>query len=136
MVRSTGTGGMSPRARWWWSVPSRPRLPADEAWIARRAGQGTRKGFPIKGAARGARPWCRRAVARPEDRGRTGDYRVAEKPKNPASLTPPAAAGGSAPPPPGAGAAAPSPAAELSWRSTWQMPALIGAVLLLAGGVT
>ncbi len=58
--------------------------------------------------------------------------RVAEKPKSPATSAPPSAGGQPAPAPPPLGL---HPSPETGWRSVWQLPALIGAILLLTGGI-
>ena len=62
---------------------------------------------------------------------------MAEKPKKPAAAAPPMRSDAPAPPgsPTGAAIAPATPAVELSWRTSWQFPALIGAVMLLIGGI-
>src|SRR5262245_29429809 len=61
--------------------------------------------------------------------------RVAEKPKSSAPSEPPAAEKAAAPMPPPPAVRPKVPPPPVKWRSSWQVPALAGAVLLLAGGI-
>ena len=79
---------------------------------------------------------CRSAIG-PEDPAAValrGAW-VAEKPKNPAQAGAVAPGGGAAPAKPVTKAGPAERATRPDWRTSWQLPALVGAVVLLAGGV-